>query len=173
QRCWHSSCLNGCCSPGRNCYHEGMAMFMAARVGLRDEASIADQKCNDTLFSYLMYPVELIRIFTLMLASTVVVLAFGGGAAVRLQPDLGPSGFKSRALSRSDGGVRVSTSVLSADESLALYGVPLAKKGIQPVWIEVENHDAIAYWLMSPGLDPHFFPASEAADGFAAGRRDE
>src|SRR5262249_12009876 len=48
-----------------------------------------------------------------------------------------------------------------------------AKKGIQPVWIEVENHDAIAYWLMSPGLDPHFFPASEAADGFTAGRRDE
>jgi hypothetical protein len=121
----------------------------------------------------LMYPVELRRILTLMLASTVVVLACGGCATVRLQPDPGPSGFKSRVLSRSDGGVRVSTSVLSADESLALYGVPLAKKGIQPVWIEVENHDAIAYWLMSPGLDPHFFPASEAADGFAAGRRDE
>jgi hypothetical protein len=120
-----------------------------------------------------MYPVELRRILTLMLASTVVVFACGGCAAVRLQPDPGPSGFKSRALSRSDGAVRVSTSVLSADESLALYGVPLAKKGIQPVWIEVENHDAIAYWLLSPGLDPHFFPASEAADGFAAGRRDE
>jgi hypothetical protein len=68
----------------------------------------------------------------------------------------------------------VSTSVLSADESLALYGVPLAKKGIQPVWIEVENRDAVAYWLMLPGLDPYFFPASEAADVFATGQqRDE
>ena len=48
-----------------------------------------------------------------------------------------------------------------------VYGVPLATKGIQPVWIEVENHDDIAYWLLSPGLDPDFFPASEAADAFA------
>ena len=114
------------------------------------------------------------RLLTLLLASTVVVCAFGGCAAVPRQSDPGQSAFRSRALSRSDGGVRVSTSVLSAAESLAVYGVPLAKKGIQPVWIEVENLDAVAYWLMLPGLDPHFFPASEAADGFASGRqRDE
>jgi hypothetical protein len=108
-----------------------------------------------------------------MLASTVVVLAFGGCAAVPLPSDPTQLGFKSRARSRSDGGVRVSTSVLSAAESQAVYGVPLAKKGLQPVWIEVENRDAVAYWLLLPGLDPHFFPASEAADIFAAGQRDE
>jgi hypothetical protein len=47
--------------------------------------------------------------------------------------------------------------------------VPLASRGIQPVWIRVENRDDKAYWLLSPGLDPNFFPASEAADVFAAG----
>lgn len=61
----------------------------------------------------------------------------------------------------------MSTSVLSADESLEVYGVPLATRQIQPVWIEVENHDDVAYWLMSPGMDPNFFPPTEAADIFA------
>ena len=50
-----------------------------------------------------------------------------------------------------------------------MYGVPLATKAIQPVWIEVENHDDRAYFLLSPGLDPNFFPASEAAEAFASG----
>jgi hypothetical protein len=79
----------------------------------------------------------------------------------------GPT-YKDRAVTRAEGGVRVSTAVLSAEESLAVYAVPLARKGIQPVWIEVENRDDRAYFLMSPGLDPNFFPASEAAEAFAA-----
>ena len=81
--------------------------------------------------------------------------------------------YKSRAISRSNGGVVVSASVLSADESRDVYGVPLARKGIQPVWIEVENGDDIAYWLLSPGLDPNFFPASEAAEAFATTHENE
>lgn len=81
--------------------------------------------------------------------------------------------YKSRATPRSNGGVVVSASVLSADESRDVYGVPLAKKGIQPVWVEVENGDDIAYWLLSPGLDPNFFPASEVADAFATTHENE
>ena len=75
--------------------------------------------------------------------------------------------YMERLQTQTKGGVRVSTSVLSASESQDLYGEPLAKKGIQPVWIEVENHDDTAYWFMSLGLDPYYIPASEAADAFA------
>jgi hypothetical protein len=81
--------------------------------------------------------------------------------------------YKSRAITRSDGGVMVSASTLSADESRDIYGFPLAKKGIQPVWIEVENTEEAAYWLLSPGLDPNFFPASEAAEAFVTTHEDE
>ena len=81
--------------------------------------------------------------------------------------------YKSRAVSRTEDSVRVSVSVLSAAESLAEYDVPLSLKGIQPVWIEVENGDDRAYWLMSPGLDPNFFLPTEAADVFAAGGQRE
>jgi hypothetical protein len=81
--------------------------------------------------------------------------------------------YKSRAVTRSEGGVEVSASTLSADESRDIYGFPLAKKGIQPVWIEIENREDIAYWLLSPGLDPNFFPASEAAEAFVTTHEDE
>lgn len=91
-----------------------------------------------------------------------------GCASVSHQYELTPLNYKKRASTRSDGVVRVSTSVLSEEESIEVYGVPLAKKGIQPVWVEIENRDKIAYWLLSPGMDPNFFPASEAADAFTA-----
>ena len=104
-------------------------------------------------------------------AGALLVLILGGCASQPPQPPAHGMDYKSRAVSRSEGGVRVSTSVLSAEESLEVYGVPLAKRGIQPVWIEVENHEEVAYWLMSPGLDPNFFPPTEAADVFAAGGR--
>ncbi len=81
--------------------------------------------------------------------------------------------YRSRAIMRSDGGVRVSASTLSAEESRDIYGFPLAKKGIQPVWIQVENNEDEAYWLMQTGLDPNFFPASEAAEAFVTTHKKE
>jgi len=89
---------------------------------------------------------------------------FAGCASV----DVSPTGdYQSRAVTRSDGGLSVSVSVLSDAESRDIYGVPLADKGIQPVWIKVKNSDDKAYWFLPTGLDPNFFPASEAADAFA------
>ena len=76
--------------------------------------------------------------------------------------------YLARAMQRTDGALRVSASTLSAEESIAVYGVPLADKAIQPVWIEVHNGEAQDYFLLSPGLDPDFFPASEAAEAYSA-----
>jgi hypothetical protein len=87
-----------------------------------------------------------------------------GGCATGPAIDPAETHYLDRAITDSAGGVRASVSVLSAQESRELYGLPLADQGIQPVWIEVENRDDVAYWLLFPGLDPHFFPPSEAAD---------
>jgi hypothetical protein len=81
--------------------------------------------------------------------------------------------YKKRAVARTKGDVRISTAVLSAEESEAVYGVPLAEKSIQPVWIEVENRENHPYYLLSPGLDPNFFPASEAAEAFISSDKDD
>ncbi|WNC95064.1 LssY C-terminal domain-containing protein [Paraburkholderia sp. FT54] len=76
-------------------------------------------------------------------------------------------GYRNRSVTRTEGGIEVSTAVLSSEESAAVYGVPLAERDIQPVWIEVRNREDRSYFLLSPGLDPNFFPASEAAEAFA------
>ncbi|MEM5330424.1 LssY C-terminal domain-containing protein [Paraburkholderia sp. JHI2823] len=104
------------------------------------------------------------RILTLMLA-VFSACQFGGCAATPSAVDV--HGYQNRAVTRTEGGVRVLTSVLSPDESRAVYGVPLADKKIQPVWIEVQNQEDRNYFLLSPGLDPNFFPASEAEEAFA------
>jgi len=101
-----------------------------------------------------------------MFASVLIVFTIIGCASIGPLSKIEKLDYKSRVVTVNDDAVLVSASALSADESYDIYGVPLAKKGIQPVWIEVENNDDVAYWLMSPGIDPDFYPASEAAEAF-------
>jgi hypothetical protein len=55
----------------------------------------------------------------------------------------------------------------SAKESRQVFGVNLAGKGIQPVWVKVENHDdTTPYLLLSSGLDPDYFSPLESAYAF-------
>ena len=73
-------------------------------------------------------------------------------------------------MTRTEGGVRVTTAALSAEESAAVYGVPLAEKSIQPVWIEVENREERAYYLLSPGTRSELLPGVGSGRGPAPGR---
>ena len=98
--------------------------------------------------------------------SLLVVEVFGSTTSAA-QDSSSHAPYVARAQSGTQGQVRVSAAALSADESAAVYGSPLADKLIQPVWIQVENHDNVPYWLMFAGLDPNFFPASEAAEAMA------
>lgn len=106
------------------------------------------------------------EIFKTILASIIITFVFASCASLAPLSETEKLDYKSRAITRSDARVLVSASVLSADESRDVYGVSLANKGIQPVWIQVKNDDDVSYWLMSSGLDPNFFPASEAAESF-------
>jgi len=80
-------------------------------------------------------------------------------------------GYLERAQSKAIDDVRVSVSALSAEESAAVYGASLSAQKIQPVWVEVENRGNNPYWLLFPGLDPNFLPASEAAEAIALNDR--
>jgi hypothetical protein len=112
---------------------------------------------------------NLSRIALRALATALVAGTLAGCASFAPKSPAMELDYKSRAMTRTDDNLRVSTAVLSAGESAAVYGVPLAKHAIQPVWIEVENSGEHTYYLLSPGLDPNFFPASEAAETLAPG----
>ena len=71
--------------------------------------------------------------------------------------------FLQRSQTKTIGGVTVTAAVLSHKESEQIFGRPLAKKGIQPVWLEIKNGEDLPYALISRSLDPTYFSASEVA----------
>src|SRR5262245_29322562 len=107
------------------------------------------------------------------LAAAVFGVALAGCASAPPQSSGSETDYRARVVTQTEAGVRVSAVALSPQESAAVYGVPLANRRIQPVWIEVENREDRAYFLLSPGLDPDFYPASEAAEAMALGESPE
>ena len=71
--------------------------------------------------------------------------------------------FRERAVTQRQGAVQVSAVVLSAEESAAAFGVPLAEDGIQPVWVRIENGEDRVYFFLPAALDPTYFSPQEAA----------
>ena len=71
--------------------------------------------------------------------------------------------FKARVQTQSENNVRVTAGVLSAEESKAVFDLDLYKKGIQPIWIEIENNDEERVWFAPVGVDRNYFSPLEVA----------
>jgi hypothetical protein len=78
-------------------------------------------------------------------------------------PDPGHRPFVGRAEARRDGDLIVKAAVLDDRESERFFGVPLARRGIQPVWLEITNHAREPFRFRQASLDPNYFPPLEAA----------
>jgi hypothetical protein len=91
------------------------------------------------------------------------LLLLGSGCASFNPRPLGEVGFERRALSKTDGDVKVSVVALSEDEASGATGVDLARRGIQPVWIKIENHESIGFVVPPIVIDHDYFSPTEAA----------
>jgi hypothetical protein len=76
--------------------------------------------------------------------------------------------YRARAETQVEGSVKVSAVVLSPRETQSSFSMPLAKKGIQPVWIEIENQEDKEFAVMLLSIDPDYFAPSEVAWMFRA-----
>jgi hypothetical protein len=87
------------------------------------------------------------------------------------QPD--KRSFMKRAQVQSDGDCEVEVAVLDIQESETFFGVPMARRGIQPVWLRVTNKGKYPYRLDLVSLDPDYYSPLEAAliNHFATGKR--
>jgi hypothetical protein len=87
------------------------------------------------------------------------------------RPDERP--FLKRAETQQDGELIVCVSVLDQRESERFFGVPLARRGIQPVWLQITNRGAQPFRLRLASLDPNYYSPLEAAfiNHFHVGRR--
>ncbi len=71
--------------------------------------------------------------------------------------------FHQRSQTMSVGKLTVTASVLSPKESKQIFGRPLAKKGIQPVWLEIVNNEDTPFAIIVMAIDPKYFSSIEAA----------
>ncbi|UCE62869.1 MAG: LssY C-terminal domain-containing protein [Nitrospirota bacterium] len=71
--------------------------------------------------------------------------------------------FMERAVTQVKGEVRVTAAVLSEDETEQVFDLDLYNKGIQPIWLEIENKSTQGYWFVRRGVDPDYFAPLEVA----------
>jgi len=68
-----------------------------------------------------------------------------------------------RSQKQEKGGLEVSTTVLSDKEIIDIFGLDLAKDGIQPIWINIKNTTDKDYYLIRVFTDPNYFTPNEVA----------
>ena len=85
------------------------------------------------------------------------------GCTISPPPQTESRDYRARAETKIEGGVQVSAVVLSPQETVDSFGMPLAKKGVQPVWLEIENTEDKEFYLMLLSIDPDSFSPSEVA----------
>ncbi len=77
---------------------------------------------------------------------------------LNLNPEA-PDTVQSKSVDR----VSANARLLTDAEALDRYGVDLAGKGIQAIWMRIHNGTAGDQWMLAAHLDPDFYTADEAA----------
>jgi len=71
--------------------------------------------------------------------------------------------FLARAQTQDQPGAQVTVAVLDAEEGRTLLGVPIARHGLQPVFLRISNRGTVPLRLQLMKIDPNYFTPLEAA----------
>lgn len=83
--------------------------------------------------------------------------------SVSYQPNGSVRGFEKQAEVQERDGFVVRVAIPDAATVRAMFGVPLARRGIQPVWLQIENRTESPSRLQCIAIDPNYFSPLEAA----------
>lgn len=97
-------------------------------------------------------------IFCLVLAHSILI----GCASFQVR-SVSEVPFLKRAMTQKKGGIEVTVAVPNREETRQLFGVDLYARGVQPVWLRIENSENLDYLFFPLNLDPDYFSANEAA----------
>ena len=78
-------------------------------------------------------------------------------------PDSTRRKFLERAERKESSGVNVTVAIPDAKESAELFGVPLASRGLQAVYLRVHNQSSTSFRLHFRSIDPRYYSPLEAA----------
>jgi len=100
---------------------------------------------------------------TLFLMLATIVRRFWRFVITPYDPDPAFQEFLERAQDQEAPQARVTVAVPTATEGRRLFGVDLARRGIQPVFVRVHNRSVEPLRLQLVGIDPRYFTPLEAA----------
>ena len=83
--------------------------------------------------------------------------------------EIDKSTFIDRVVTKEQGGVRISAAVPTADEVIAFTGLDLYAKGIQPVWLEVDNSELQPVRVAIYSIDDEYYSPMEVAWYYRSG----
>jgi hypothetical protein len=106
------------------------------------------------------YPTD-IKILLLFISSLFMLLP--GCASWQVPEDYSAEPLRARAVNATVREVQLSAAVLSTEDSQRIFGADINTTGVQPVWIEVENHSSHTLWLLRSGTDPDYYSPLEVA----------
>jgi hypothetical protein len=93
-----------------------------------------------------------------------LVLTLISSGCVRYRPQINErASFMERVQTQERNDLTVTLTVLSNKEAKKFYGTSLSKRGIQPLWLEVDNRSDNTYFLIPRNMDPNYYSAEEAA----------
>ena len=92
---------------------------------------------------------------------------------VRYSPNPAAPGFWDTAVAQQRNDLDVRVAVMDDAASRKFFGVPMARRGIQPVWVQVVNRSRQPYRLQFVAIDPNYFSPLEAAaaNHYSGGKR--
>lgn len=98
--------------------------------------------------------------------------ALMGGCVNRPYPDqLGSiDALRARAATQGRGPVRVSAAVPNPSETRDIFHLPLYDRGVQPIWVEIDNQSDDLLRFAPTSVDPEYFAPLEVAFGHRRGR---
>jgi hypothetical protein len=108
---------------------------------------------------------KLKRSFVVGVATSLALLV-GACATFNKPATIDVTPIKSRAQTKAANGIRVSTALVSDAEARRIFGIDLAKKRIQALWLAVENDTDQPLVLLPTAIDPEYFAPLEVAFAF-------
>jgi hypothetical protein len=97
-----------------------------------------------------------------VLASALVLLVVGKAVAAPDGTQPAPLPLDRVQTAQQDG-VTVQVAIPTEEEAARHFGVPLAARGVQPIWLSITNASDVDYWLLPIAIDPDYYSADEAA----------
>jgi len=91
----------------------------------------------------------------------------------RYEPDETARDFLQRVQTQTQDGIEVSLTVLDSHEARKFFGIRMARRGMQPVWLRIRNNGQTPCRLHVISIDPNYYSPHEAAaaNHFSTGKR--